>query len=116
MNKNIVRRNKIKKRIRKTVIGTPDFPRLTVYRSNSEIYAQIIDDLNGVTLASASSYKNKDAKKSTKSDIAKIVGKQVAEIAVQKGIKKICFDRNGYLFHGRVKNLADGVREAGLEF
>tara|TARA_Y100000589_G_scaffold132495_1_gene126355 strand:- start:23889 stop:24245 length:357 start_codon:yes stop_codon:yes gene_type:complete len=111
------RRAKIKKRIRKVVKGTPERPRLSVYRSNKEIYAQIIDDVNGKTLVSASS-RDKDiaSSKGTKSEIAALVGKAIAEKAVKAGISKISFDRNGYLYHGRVKALADGAREGGLDF
>ncbi len=111
------RRIKIKKRIRKVVKGTPERPRLSVYRSNKEIYAQIIDDVNGKTLVAASS-RDKDiaSAKGTKSEIAALVGKAIAEKAVKAGISKIAFDRNGYLYHGRVKALADGAREGGLDF
>ncbi len=111
------RRIKIKKRIRKVVKGTPERPRLSVYRSNKEIYAQIIDDVNGKTIVAASS-RDKDiaSAKGTKSEIAALVGKAIAEKAVKAGISKIAFDRNGYLYHGRVKALADGAREGGLDF
>ena len=108
------RRNRIKKRIRKVVVGNTTSPRLTVYRSNKDIYAQLIDDTKGVTIGSASSLK--DDAKVNKIDQAKTVGKKIAEIALAKGIKNVHFDRNGYLYHGRVKSLADSAREAGLIF
>lgn len=110
-----VRRAKIKRRIRKNITGTSEMPRLSVYRSNKQIYAQIIDDTTGRTLVSASSYKNKAAKGS-KVEQAAIVGKEVAEKAIKAGIKSVVFDRNGYLYHGRVKSLADSAREGGLKF
>ena len=115
--KTILKRNKIKKRIRKIVFGTKDQPRLTVFRSNKEIYAQIIDDSSSKTIASASS-KDKDLKLKTsnKTEISKIVGDSIGKKAIEAGIKKVSFDRNGYLYHGRVKSLADGAREAGLNF
>ncbi len=111
------RRQRIKNRIRKVVSGTPSKPRLAVFRSNKEIYAQIIDDTNGVTLVSASS-RDKDisSAKGTKTEIAALVGKAIAEKAIKAGIEKISFDRGGYLYHGRVKSLAEGAREAGLKF
>ena len=112
----INRRAKIKRRIRKKVSGTAQLPRLTVFRSNKQIYAQLIDDTNGVTLVSASSYKNDAAEKVTKIEQAAIVGKEVAEKAIKAGIEKVVFDRNGYLYHGRVKSLADSAREGGLKF
>ncbi len=108
------RRAKIKRRIRKKISGTPNMPRLSVFRSNKQIYAQIIDDTTGTTLVSASSYKNKAAKGS-KSEVAAIVGKEVAEKAKKAGIETVVFDRNGYLYHGRVKSLADSAREGGLK-
>ena len=109
------RRAKIKRRIRKKVFGTSQAPRLTVFRSNKQIYAQIIDDATGKTLVSASSYNNKAAK-GTKIDQAALVGKEIAETAKKAGIEKTVFDRNGYLYHGRVKSLADAARENGLKF
>lgn len=109
------RREKIKKRIRKTVVGTTEKPRLSVFRSNKEIYAQIIDDVKQVTLVSASSLNGKAAK-GTKSEIAKSVGKEIADKAKKAGIETVVFDRNGYLYHGRVKSLADAAREGGLKF
>ncbi len=111
------RRFRIKKRIRKIVEGTPDRPRMTVFRSCKSIYVQLIDDQAGKTLVASSSME-KEVKdfKGTKSEMAKKVGKQVAEKAIQAGIEKVVFDRNGYLYHGRVKSLADAAREAGLKF
>jgi len=109
------RRAKIKRRIRKNISGTPEMPRLSVFRSNKQIYAQIIDDTTGKTLISASSYNNKAASGS-KSEVAAVVGKEVAEKAVKAGITTVVFDRNGYLYHGRVKSLADSAREGGLKF
>jgi len=110
------RRAKIKRRIRKKISGTASLPRLTVFRSNKQIYAQLIDDVNGVTLAAASSFKNKSVIDKSKSEQAAVVGKEVAEKAVKAGIEKVVFDRNGYLYHGRVKSLADSAREGGLKF
>ncbi|MEN8798960.1 MAG: 50S ribosomal protein L18 [Flavobacteriaceae bacterium] len=111
------RRKRIHKRIRKTSVGTDQRPRLSVYRSNKEIYAQIIDDTNGITLASASSRDKELSKaKGTKSEIATQVGKAIAEKAIKAGIEKVAFDRGGNLYHGRVKSLAEGAREAGLKF
>ena len=109
------RRNRIKNRIRKVVSGTAAKPRLSVFRSNKGISAQLIDDVAGVTLVSASSSALKDAK-GTKIEIAAAVGKALAEKAAKAGIDTAAFDRNGYLYHGRVKSLADGAREGGLKF
>ena len=106
-------------RVRKKVHGTAETPRLNVYRSLNHIYAQIIDDTKGVTLCSASTME-KDVKaeiaEMTKTDSAKVVGKKVAEKALAKGIKSVVFDRGGYLYTGRVQAVADGAREAGLDF
>ena len=110
------RRQKIKTRVRKSVSGTPERPRLSVYRSNTGMYAQIIDDLAGRTLVSASSLKDKKATGIPKIEQAKIVGQSIAEKAKAAGIDKVVFDRNGYLYHGRVKALAEAAREAGLNF
>jgi large subunit ribosomal protein L18 len=107
------RRTRIKRRIRKIISGTATKPRLSVYRSNKEIYAQLIDDVNGVTIASVSS---RDIKASTKVEASAAVGKSIGEKAVKAGVEKVAFDRNGYLYHGRVKVLADAAREAGLKF
>jgi large subunit ribosomal protein L18 len=109
------RRQRIQYRIRKIVSGTASQPRLSVFRSNKEIYAQIIDDVNGVTLVSASS-REKGVEKGTNIETAAAVGKLVAERALQAGVSIISFDRGGYLYHGRVKSLAEGAREAGLKF
>jgi large subunit ribosomal protein L18 len=112
-----LRRNSIRTRIRRTIKGTAERPRLSVFRSNKQIYAQLIDDLSGVTLAAASSAsKEFEALKANKVDIAKEVGKALATKAQQSGISAVIFDRGGYLYHGRVKALADGAREAGLKF
>ena len=112
----IERRQRIKYRIKKTVSGTAQKPRLAVFRSNSEIYAQIIDDTKGVTLVAASS-RDKDLKASgTKTEKAKQVGEAIAKKALAAGIETVSFDRGGYLYHGRVKSLAEGARESGLKF
>lgn len=108
------RRIKIKARIRGKVSGTPERPRLTVFRSNKQIYAQVIDDLSGKTIAAASSVKLTD--KAPKKEIAAKVGEMVAKSAQEAGVTNVIFDRNGYLYHGRVKELADGARNAGLKF
>ena len=115
-NTKISRRTKIKHKVRKIVHGTSLSPRLTVFRSNKEIYAQIIDDSLGKTLVSASSYKNETAHKCSKIEQAVLIGKEIAEKAISTGISTVCFDRNGYLYHGRVKSLADSAREGGLKF
>lgn len=109
-------RKKRKTRIRKKVSGTPERPRLVVYRSNKHIYAQLVDDLAGTTLASAStmSFENDTARLTIEN--AKLVGKKVAEEAIKKSITAVVFDRNGFVYHGRVKALADGAREGGLNF
>lgn len=107
------RRNKIKARIRGKISGTAQRPRMTVFRSNKQIYVQLVDDLQGATLAAASS---KGIEEGTKTEIAAKVGKAIAEKALAKGIETVVFDRNGYLFHGRVKSLADAAREGGLKF
>ena len=113
----IQRRNKIRRRIRGRLEGTTTCPRLSVFRSNKEIYAQIIDDSKGLTLCAASSRdKNTEATKATPVAMAAVVGKRLAERAVAAGITKVVFDRGGYLYHGRVKSLAEGAREGGLKF
>ena len=111
------RRQRIKYRIRKVVSGTSSKPRLSVFRSNKEIYAQIVDDVSGKTISAASS-RDKDisSAKGNNTEIATLVGKSVAEKAIKAGVNIISFDRGGYLYHGRVKSLADGAREAGLKF
>jgi large subunit ribosomal protein L18 len=120
------RRQRIKMHIRTKISGTAEKPRLTIFRSNSQIYAQIIDDVRGVTLAAASSRgkSEKGAKgekaesqdKITKTQQAANVGKEIAQVALEAGINEVVFDRNGYLYHGRVKQLADAAREGGLKF
>lgn len=112
----LARRAKIKRGIRGKVSGTTVKPRLTVFRSNKQIYAQLVDDVNGVTLASASSFKNKGTEKMNKSEQAAVIGKEIAEKATKAGIDQCVFDRNGYLYHGRVKSLANAAREGGLNF
>jgi len=110
------RRDRIKKGIRKRLSGSTERPRLSVYRSNKGIYAQVIDDITGKTLVSASSLSKEFATTGSKSDQSVAVGKLVAEKAIAAGIKQVVFDRNGYLYHGRVKSLAEGAREGGLIF
>jgi len=112
------RRQKIKLRIRKDISGTGERPRMTVFRSNKQIYVQLVNDQTGETMVSASS-KNKEVavkKGITKGEQAKLVGKLIAEKSMARGIKSVVFDRNGYLYHGRVKNLAEAAREGGLKF
>ncbi len=115
----VVRRRRRKIRCRKRLFGTPERPRLTVTRSLTHIYAQIVDDERGVTLCAASS-RAKDLRGSLKSGgnvaAAKVVGKALAERAKAAGIERVCFDRNGYRYHGRIKGLADAVREGGVSF
>ena len=111
MNKNIVkteRRNKVRRRIRSSVSGTAERPRLCVYKSNKHVYAQVINDLDGKTLASSSSASGVEN--------AKTAGEEVAKKAVEQGIKSVVFDRSGYKYHGVVKAIAEGAREGGLEF
>ena len=110
------RRQRIKHRIRKVVHGTADRPRLSVFRSNKEIYAQLVDDNTGTTLVSVSSREKEIGATGSKLDVAKVVGKSIAERANKAGIETVSFDRNGFLYHGRVKALADAAREAGLKF
>ncbi|MBA0884418.1 50S ribosomal protein L18 [Flavobacterium undicola] len=109
------RRQRIRFRIRKTISGTAANPRLSVFRSNKEIYAQLIDDVNGVTLLSASS-REKEIGNGTNVEVAAAVGKLVAEKALKAGVETVKFDRGGYLYHGRIKSLAEGARAAGLKF
>lgn len=111
-----IRRAQIKKRIRRHISGTAERPRMSVYRSNKEIYVQLIDDINGHTLESASSRSLTDATFENKLEQAKAVGKLIAEKALDKGINSVVFDRSGYLYHGRIKSLADAAREGGLKF
>ncbi len=111
------RRERLRRRIRKTVEGTESRPRLAVFRSNKEIYAQIIDDVNGKTIVAASSRdKDIEASNVNKVEASKLVGKSLAEKALKRGVEAIAFDRGGYLYHGRVKSLAEGAREGGLKF
>ncbi|MBP9600771.1 MAG: 50S ribosomal protein L18 [Lutibacter sp.] len=110
------RRHRIKHRIRKVVIGTAEQPRLSVFRSNKEIYAQLVNDTTGVTIVAVSSRDKELEAKGTKVEIAKAVGKAVAVKAIEAGVENIAFDRNGFLYHGRVKALAEAAREAGLKF
>ncbi len=112
--KNRERRERIKKGVRKKISGTTERPRLSVFRSNTAIYGQIIDDVKGVTLAAASSQEL--GKKSVSIENSKDVGKKLAEKAVASGIQSIVFDRNGYLYHGNIKAFAEGAREGGLKF
>jgi len=111
------RRQRIKYRIRKRIAGSAERPRMSIFRSNKEIYVQLMDDDAGVTLLSVSSRdKGIAGNKGSKSEIAALVGKSAAEKAIEKGITSVVFDRNGYLFHGRVKSLANAARESGLKF
>ena len=104
------------KRVRSKISGTAERPRLNVFRSNTNIYAQVIDDVNGVTLASASSLDKEITVNGGNKEAAKEVGKLVAKRASDKGITEVVFDRGGYVYHGRVKELAEGAREGGLKF
>lgn len=110
------KRIRIKRRVRGKISGSSELPRLSVYKSNKEIYAQLIDDKNGKTLVSASSREKGVDAKGTKTEISAAVGKAIAAKAVAAGIESIVFDRNGFVYHGRVKALADGAREGGLKF
>src|SRR5690625_215999 len=112
------RRNKIRRRIRATIRGTAERPRLNIFKSNKHVHAQLVDDTEGHTLAAASTKTEaleKEIKDKTKVECAKVVGAHLAELAKEKGIKKVVFDRSGYKYHGVVKALADGAREAGLD-
>ena len=110
------RRSRIKMRVRKKVSGTAQRPRLSVFRSNKEIYVQLINDVDNVTILGLSSTAKYIAVEGSKIDVAKEVGKRVAAKALEAGIDTVSFDRNGYLYHGRVKALAEGAREGGLKF
>jgi large subunit ribosomal protein L18 len=112
------RRLRVRKRIRKKIFGIPDRPRMSVFRSNKHIYVQLIDDINGKTLISASSLNKEITNKKgiTKLEQANLVGKVIAEKSKKIGISAIVFDRNGYLYHGRVKSLAEAARQGGLKF
>ncbi|NLV88969.1 MAG: 50S ribosomal protein L18 [Tissierellia bacterium] len=110
-------RKKRHARVRRKIFGTPEKPRLNVFRSGKHIYAQIIDDSVGHTLVSASTLENKENLTSTKNkEAARLVGEAIAKKALEKGIQEVVFDRGGYLYHGRIKELADAAREAGLKF
>jgi len=117
MDNKVIRRQKIRYNIRKKIAGTAQKPRLSVFRSNSGIFAQLIDDVKGVTIVAAST-KDKAvvAEKSNKTEQSKLVGQAIAKKASELGVKEIVFDRGGYLYHGRVKALAEGAREGGLKF
>ena len=110
------KRIRIKRRVRGKISGSSELPRLSVYKSNKEIYAQLIDDNSGKTLASASSREKGVDAKGTKSEVSAAVGKAIAAKAIAAGIENIVFDRNGFVYHGRIKALADGAREGGLKF
>lgn len=111
------RRERIKFRIRKRLSGTAESPRMSVFRSNKEIYVQIVNDEDGKTIMSVSSRdKGIAGVKGNKSEVAQMVGKTIAEKALKEGVSKVVFDRNGYLYHGRVKSLAEAAREGGLKF
>ncbi|MBN2173115.1 MAG: 50S ribosomal protein L18 [Bacteroidales bacterium] len=115
-NRKQFRRTRIQMRIRKIVSGTADRPRMAIFRSNKQIYVQLIDDLAGHTMLAVSSAKDIEAAKDTKIDQAKKVGTKVADMAKEAGIETVVFDRGGYLYHGRVKALAEAAREGGLKF
>jgi large subunit ribosomal protein L18 len=112
------RRSRIRMRIRKKISGTAEIPRIAIFRSNKQIYVQVVDDLNKITLLSASSKEKEVADKTgiKKIEQAKLVGKLLASKCKEKGIEKVVFDRSGYKYHGRVKSLADAAREGGLKF
>ena len=117
MNSKVIARQKIRYRIRKRISGSSQKPRLSVFRSNRDIYVQLIDDINGVTLASASSRQAEiAAQKVNKVEMSKLVGSAIARKSEELGIKDVVFDRSGYIYHGRVKAVADGAREGGLKF
>jgi len=112
----VEKRIRIKRRVRGKISGSSELPRLSVYKSNKEIYAQLIDDNSGKTLASASSREKSVEANGTKTEVSAAVGKAIAAKAIAAGIENIVFDRNGFVYHGRVKALADGAREGGLKF
>jgi len=115
-NKKSQRRDKIRTKIRGKISGTAQKPRLSVFRSNKAIYAQLVDDLKGITICAASTTDKALAAEGSKSDMAKKVGALLATRAAEKGIADVVFDRSGYLYHGRIKALAEGAREGGLKF
>lgn len=112
----VIKKQKIKWRIRRKISGTSARPRLAIFRSNKDIYAQLIDDSNGITIASANSRNKNLANEGNKTEKAKAIGIAIAEAAKAKGIETCVFDRGGNLYHGRIKALADGAREGGLQF
>ncbi|MEA1849839.1 MULTISPECIES: 50S ribosomal protein L18 [Chryseobacterium] len=112
----VEKRIRIKRRVRGKISGSSELPRLSVYKSNKEIYAQLIDDNSGKTLASASSREKGVEANGTKTEVSAAVGKAIAAKAIAAGIENIVFDRNGFVYHGRIKALADGAREGGLKF
>lgn len=114
MDKKVARRQRIKTRVRGKISGTAQRPRLSVFRSNRQIYAQIIDDAEGRTLVSASSLKMETS--GSKKEVAAQVGQEIARVAIAAGIDSVVFDRNGYLYHGRIKELAEAARAGGLKF
>ena len=111
-----LQRLKRHKRVRRKISGTPERPRLAVYRSNAHISAQIIDDVNGVTLVSANTYEKSFEGSTSNKEAARKVGNEIAKRAIEKGISAVVFDRGGYIYHGRVSELAEGAREGGLKF
>ena len=112
----VEKRNRIKRRVRGKISGSAELPRLSVFKSNKEIYAQLVDDKEGKTLVSASSREKGVDAKGTKTEVSEAFGKAIAAKALAAGIENVVFDRNGFVYHGRVKALADGAREAGLKF
>lgn len=112
----VIKRKRRHFRIRKKISGTPDIPRLCVFRSSKNIYAQLIDDLNGVTIASASTLDKEFNGVGSNKQAARVIGQLIAKRALEKSISTVVFDRNGYLYHGRISELAQGAREAGLQF
>jgi len=117
MDNKVLRRQKIRYRIRRKIEGTGAKPRLSVFRSNADVYVQLIDDISGKTIA-ASSTRSKEiaAQKAPKVELAKLAGQELARKAVELGVTQVVFDRSGYLYHGRIKAVADGAREGGLQF
>ena len=116
MGKKLEGRERRKLRVRKKVSGSPTRPRLTVFRSHKQIYAQVVDDISGTTLAAATSMGQDKPTEGAKIGVAQAVGEAIAKACLAKGIEQVVFDRNGYIYHGRVKALADGARKGGLQF
>jgi large subunit ribosomal protein L18 len=116
MGKKLEGRERRKLRVRKKVSGSPARPRLTVFRSHKQIYAQVVDDISGTTLAAATSFGQEAPAEGAKIGVAQAVGEAIAKACLAKGIEQVVFDRNGYIYHGRVKALADGARKGGLQF